>query len=153
MDLLVTTTCTAILLLLMIVIGKPLRTAPGATRGGDTASGRHWLRLASERDAVLAALRELDFDRAVGKVSDEDYGDQYRALEMTAMAALRALDELGGADVRTVETRILEEVEETRRLAHSAVVASAPTCPSCGKRRLVEHRFCPHCGGSLAAVK
>ena len=153
MDPLVTTTCSVILILLMLVIGRPLCTTPRAARSGDTASGSRWLQLAAERDDALAALRELDFDRDVGKVNGEDYGDQHRVLEATAMAALRALDELGGADVRSLEARVLEEVAETRRRANSLVVASTATCPSCGKRRLAEHRFCPHCGGTLDAVE
>jgi hypothetical protein len=48
--------------------------------------------LAEERDRVLAALKELEFDHRTGKVSDEDYRAQVGPLRRQAAEALRALD-------------------------------------------------------------
>jgi hypothetical protein len=48
--------------------------------------------LAEERDRVLAALKELEFDHRTGKVSDDDYRAQVGPLRRQAAEALRALD-------------------------------------------------------------
>jgi hypothetical protein len=53
---------------------------------------RERIALAEERDRVLAALKELEFDHRTGKVSDDDYRAQVGPLRRHAAEALRALD-------------------------------------------------------------
>lgn len=55
------------------------------------------LRLVEERDRVLAALKELEFDHRTGKVGDDDYRALVSPLRQEAAAALRALDRYGPA--------------------------------------------------------
>jgi hypothetical protein len=50
------------------------------------------LRLREERDAALAALRELEFDHRTGTIADEDYRRLVGEHRARAAAALRALD-------------------------------------------------------------
>jgi hypothetical protein len=50
------------------------------------------LRLLEERDQVLAALKELEFDHRTGKISDEDYRSQVGPLRREAATSLRRLD-------------------------------------------------------------
>ena len=52
----------------------------------------HWLELLDERDRVLAALKELEFDHRTAKIGDEDYRSQVGPLRRSAAAALRAID-------------------------------------------------------------
>jgi hypothetical protein len=59
--------------------------APGAEES-------HRLELLDERDRVLAALKELEFDHRTGKIGDEDYRSQIGPLRRSAAAALRAID-------------------------------------------------------------
>ena len=40
------------------------------------------LTLAEERDHALAALKELEFDHRTGKVSDDDYSNNWGTLEV-----------------------------------------------------------------------
>ena len=49
------------------------------------------LALVEERDRVLAALKELEFDHRTGKITDEDYQRDLVPLRRSAAAALRAL--------------------------------------------------------------
>jgi hypothetical protein len=49
------------------------------------------LQLAEERDRVLAALKELEFDHRTGKVSDADYRELVGPLRRRAADAIRAL--------------------------------------------------------------
>jgi hypothetical protein len=53
------------------------------------------LRLVEERDQVLAALKELEFDHRTGKIGDEDYRSQVGPLRRQAAGALRRLDRYG----------------------------------------------------------
>jgi hypothetical protein len=53
---------------------------------------RRRLALEEERDRVLAALKQLEFDHRTGAVSDEDYRAQVGPLRRQAAAALRALE-------------------------------------------------------------
>ena len=53
------------------------------------------LRLVEERDRVLAALKELEFDHRTGKIGDEDYRSQVGPLRRTAAGALSRLDRYG----------------------------------------------------------
>jgi hypothetical protein len=55
------------------------------------------LALLEERDRVLAALKELEFDHRTGTISDEDYRAQVGPLRRQAAEALRALDGPGRA--------------------------------------------------------
>jgi hypothetical protein len=49
------------------------------------------LRLLEERDRALAALKELEFDRRTGKISDADYAEAAVSLRQEAAQALAAL--------------------------------------------------------------
>jgi hypothetical protein len=53
------------------------------------------LRLVEERDRVLAALKELEFDHRTGKIGDDDYRSQVGPLRREAAMALRRLDRYG----------------------------------------------------------
>jgi hypothetical protein len=54
------------------------------------------LSIAEERDRVLAALKELEFDHRTGAISDDDYRDLVGPLRRQAAEALRALDARAG---------------------------------------------------------
>jgi len=57
-----------------------------------SADDRRRLALVEERDRVLAALKELEFDHRTGKVSDDDYREQVGPLRRRAAEALRTLE-------------------------------------------------------------
>ncbi len=53
--------------------------------------------LLAERDRVLTALQDLDFDNALGKVPVEIYREQRGLLLQTGASVLRRLDEMNVA--------------------------------------------------------
>jgi hypothetical protein len=53
------------------------------------------LQLVEERDRMLAALKELEFDHRTGKIGDDDYRSQVGPLRREAATALRRLDRYG----------------------------------------------------------
>ncbi|RPH59497.1 MAG: zinc ribbon domain-containing protein [Chloroflexi bacterium] len=135
--------------------------------------------LLAERDRLITALQELDFDHTLGKIPTEDYPSMRADLMRHAADVLQKLDahtspngqaSAGNGDA---ESRI-EAVIAARR-ADAAVQKSAASepasdddlealiasrkaarkeksagfCPKCGKPVLRSDRFCPHCGKSI----
>ncbi len=83
--------------------------------------------LLAERDRVLNALQELDFDFALGKVPQEDYPQQRALLLKNGADVLRRLDEFSmgepESNVAAAEDRI--EAAVAARRADSARQATA----------------------------
>jgi hypothetical protein len=81
----------------VLVVALPFLRRPGIPAAEDRlgepdALERRRLELTEERDRVLAALKELEFDHRTGKVSDEDYRALVGPLRRRAAEALRALE-------------------------------------------------------------
>ena len=67
-------------------------------------------RLLSERAKALAALRELEFERSIGNISDADYAALRQTQRSKAVAVLRELDQIGvTVPARTVPASMLDE--------------------------------------------
>jgi hypothetical protein len=103
------------------------------------------------KGVALAALKEIEFDRETGKLSDEDYAFLKRKYTGTALEALRAESaELAprpapGAGVGDVEAMIAARVRALRSAAASAPPGT-PACPACGPRPEPDAIFCSTCG-------
>jgi hypothetical protein len=94
------------------------------------------------RGAALAALKEIDFDRETGKLSDGDY--EFLKVRYTALAleALRAESHEVTPD--TIEAMVAERVRSLR-LSGSPAAA----CSNCGPRPEPDAVFCSTCGHHL----
>ncbi len=122
---------------------------------------------ASER--AVAILREVEFDRETGKLSDSDYEVLKSTYTREALAALRSEDS-AAATAAGVPDDEVEAVILKYRTHPTSCEACGPRpepdaiyCSSCGrylagvcggcgaKISEVGARFCPSCGGSLAA--
>lgn len=126
--------------------------------------------LLAERDRVLTALQDLDFDQALGKIPAEDYPVQRAALVNAGAEVLRRLDQLEPekAGEHSAEDR-LEAAVAARRAdlrrspsngdddLEMAIAArrrdrqdkSAGFCPKCGNPVLSSDVFCARCGNTL----
>jgi hypothetical protein len=71
---------------------EPVASAEHDRLGEPGPAERRRLELAEERDRVLAALKELEFDHRTGMLSDEDYRELVGPLRRQAAEVLRALD-------------------------------------------------------------
>jgi hypothetical protein len=127
--------------------------------------------LMAERDRVITALQELDFDFKLGKIPEQDYPVQRGNLLQKGAAILRRLDALtpappdGSGAIGDTEGRLeqiaagprpgaqpvgddkIESMLAARRAARRA--QSAGFCPRCGKPILTTDKFCPNCGKAL----
>ena len=118
---------------------------------------------AAEQEAVVA-LREIEFDRATGKLSDSDYGELKKRYTEHALAAMRgnvaATDDVDPAEaaVRAFRLRLKECVTCGPRPEPDAVFCSncglylPGSCGFCGSAVTEPGSlFCSSCGRQLAA--
>jgi NADH pyrophosphatase NudC (nudix superfamily) len=132
--------------------------------------------LMAERDRVVNALQELDFDFNLNKIPAEDYPIQRAELLKKGADVLKQLDALTpnshpASHAEAAADRIESAVAARRAdLSSAQAVArddddvealiasrrkmrkekSGGFCPRCGKPVLVSDRFCPHCGKSIS---
>ena len=111
----------------------PAAEDPAAPAPNDHADG----------DSAIVALREIEFDRATGKLSDADYAElrriyAERALQEMHDSATQGPAGAGSAgDVDPIEARV------------RAVRATHRECPACGVRPEPDALYCSSCGRSL----
>jgi len=136
--------------------------------GVQVLGGRTLAALEREKALVLRSIKELEFDRAMGKVSEKDFGEMSARLRARATGLMRQID--AGAGYRE---QIEKEIE--RRIgsagstkqdpayatkqdpAHAVesgvgrVLPSRPAdaCASCGTNNDADARFCKNCGTNL----
>jgi len=102
-------------------------------------------RVALEREKMLAlrSIKELEFDRAMGKLSDSDWHEMSGRLRARASRLMRQLD--AGSGYRDQIERDL-----AKRLGSSVAPPDGPrACPSCQIENDADARFCKSCGQKL----
>lgn len=99
--------------------------------------------------AAVAALREIEFDRATGKLSDEDYDflrTKYTGLAVQAMRQAKH----GETDMAPMPAALTREALEAQVAARVQVLAGGlRRCPTCGPRPEPDAIFCSSCGDAL----
>jgi hypothetical protein len=107
---------------------------------------------------ALAALKEIEFDRETGKLSETDYQFLKAKYTGAAVEALRlestAEGPAGGSD--DVEAMIAAKVRALRSASassssddRSALTATGRACPTCGPCPEADALFCSNCGRRL----
>jgi len=107
----------------------------------------------TRRGIALLSLKEIEFDRATGKLSDADYETLKSRYASEALAALAA-DQAGSngtAGAGDPEAMIAARLHQLRS-AHSAGQPAPLSCSSCGPRPEPDARFCSACGAPLGTV-
>jgi hypothetical protein len=163
-------------ILVALFIAKPLmdispekKLIPGSTQMSDYDQTRSVL--LAERDRVLRALQELEFDFSLGKIPEEDYPSQRKAMMQKGADVIRSLEELTGTNgdlpaIQQVENalnnnRVDGKVMEKNGNVDpdiSALIAArrrekeekpSGFCPQCGKPVAKNDKFCARCGKIL----
>jgi hypothetical protein len=119
-------------------------------------------RLEHERALAMQGLRELEFDREMGKLSEADYAALREGLMTRALGASTALERLhataaapadAGASAATsgagaAKAASAPEAAAGRPRLVKSVSAAAPAASAAATVRI---RFCPQCGVEVAA--
>ncbi len=113
-----------------------VRHALYATRGGADPFARSELpdraALLDEKRALLRAIKDLEYEHAVGKITDADFERLDRGFRVRAKEVIARLD----ADLAPYEARaeaLVQEAMELRARAAPKEVASAPEAPEAAK--------------------
>ena len=85
-------------------------------------------------------LAELELDREMGRVSEEDYREWRAEIERAGPGVVIDMQVDDEAALARAEALIKRWRDEAR-----------PTCPKCGVRPEPAARFCSNCGTSLAS--
>jgi hypothetical protein len=115
---------------------------------GAVVTGKRRKELEREKQSLLKALKELDFDHQMGKVSDKDFAEIGTIYRGRAIRVMRQLDEAG----RDYEAMIAADV--AKKMSAVSAQPSAPKpepekCAKCGTRNDSDAEFCKKCGGKL----
>jgi hypothetical protein len=139
--------------------------------GAEVVGGRTRAALEREKSLVLRSIKELEFDRAMGKVADKDFAEMNARLRARATRLLRQLD--AGANYRqNIEQEIARRVgvapegaaheKNAGRVSRSAATSKRPVADTeaggvarecaCGVTNDPDAKFCKGCGAKLETV-
>jgi hypothetical protein len=97
----------------------------------------------SPKVQALLALKEIEFDRATGKLSDDDYE------QLKARYAKRALAAIEAEETATTAVAAAEAAEDPAEALIRAAREQTSVCPVCGPRPEKGAAFCSECGRRL----
>jgi hypothetical protein len=118
-----------------------------------------------EKSLVLRSIKELEFDRAMGKVSPTDFEEMSARLRARAMMLIKQADE-GGSGYRELIERELSARLVTKGKGGAAVVRDVPAavatpapeagtgreCAGCRTANDMDALFCKGCGTRLKVM-
>ncbi len=143
----------ALLVFVVVYITRPLNAGHASLV---SQREHHHSELLAERDRLMDALLELDFDHDLGKIPADIYSSQRADLVQRGADVLRQLDEFSrptaGAEVDSqpaspAQDDPLEAMIAARRQSKKGRASmKASFCHSCGAKLLPTDRFCPKCG-------
>jgi hypothetical protein len=110
--------------------------------------------LEREKMLVLRAIKDLEFDRSMGKLSQDDFEEMAGRLRVRALALMKQLDE-NGTGYRSVIERELAARLAARGLQAAAVPVVSSDAKSvgacaCGTTNDADAVFCKRCGCRIA---
>jgi len=120
-----------------VIIAMPLMRATGPEA---EAVDERTEQLNREKTVALMAIREADFDRATGKLTEDDYSVLRGDYEKRALGAMTELDAAGR---QVVVAPLAREASAT-----AAGGVTAAFCAACGNAFGETDRFCASCGQS-----
>ena len=119
--------------------------SPERVVGDSRRSSRHLQALEREKRLVLRSIKELEFDKAMGKVAEPDFDDMAGRLRQRAVGLMQRID-LGEAGLRE---RITRDLAGLRGGPKPSKKVTARQCASCDTLNDTDARFCKNCGAAL----
>ncbi len=133
--------------------------SPERIIGDQRRNQRVLVALEREKRLVLRSIKELEFDRAMGKVADADFDEMVGRLRDRAVRLMqrieqgqRGLRERVAHDLAAgVASSVRPEPGQTGsgRKTSGREASSRLTCHACGTQNDGDARFCKQCGGAL----
>ena len=125
--------------------------------------------LLARKDGALRAIKDLEFDHQVGKISGEDYDRFHQRLNRQAIVLIQQLEKIA-PESQALDTQIEGEIAQHRKALASPAMqpntngantngsttngATSATrfCTECGAQLEAKQKFCANCGASVAKV-
>ena len=122
---------------LRMVIPLTSKARPDSTQ---VLGGRTRAVLERDKALVLRSIKELEFDRAMGKISDQDFAVLSGRLRARALALMESIQQSATGSSGSTASAVLQKSQGPR--------ASA-ICAACETANDPDARFCKHCGAKL----
>jgi hypothetical protein len=126
--------------------------APDMLMFSEPLSERARLALEREKMLVLRSIKELEFDRAMGKLSPKDFDDMSVRLRTRALTLMKQLDE-GDTGYRQVIERELRarlaKAKGDSQVLQPTEKSEPPGCRHCATANDSDAAFCKRCGARL----
>jgi len=105
-------------------------------------------RLLDRKTIIYRNLKDLDFEHAMGRLSDADYRQLQADYKNDAALLLQKLDQLGASEDLD---NAIEKSIAARKAAPSAPKTERKSflCPSCGAEIVPGKKYCADCGKRL----
>ncbi|MEO5742440.1 MAG: hypothetical protein ABIS29_17780 [Vicinamibacterales bacterium] len=145
---------------------RPLAT--GETREPEMVGGHTRAAIEREKNMVLRSIKELEFDRAMGKLDERDYEDMSARLRSRAVRLLEQLDNTSSGYRELIERELASRLVKAGALRPSDADAveqraesreqreesggEAGVCSSCATVNDEDAKFCKSCGNKLLAL-
>ena len=97
--------------------------------------------LEREKHLTLRAIKELEFDRAMGKLAESDFVEMSGRLRARAARIIRQLD-AGSGYREQIERDLAKRLGDRRPAIEGA-------CPKCATANDADAKFCKNCGAKL----
>jgi hypothetical protein len=126
-------------------------TAPVVLRTGEPVSERTRAALEREKMLVLRTIKELEFDRSMGKLSSRDFDEMSGRLRTRALALMRQLDMDATGYRALIEQELERRVQSAKPHVSDQATPAAATAHACvcGTANDVDAVFCKRCGSRL----
>jgi hypothetical protein len=95
----------------------------------------------SSKVQALLALKEIEFDRETGKLSEEDYAE---------LKARYGRDALAAIDAEAQRSAVVADADDPAEALIQSVRKDLQVCSACGPRPETGAAFCSECGRPLA---
>jgi hypothetical protein len=128
---------------------------PDAGKAEVTVHSRGFMReLEREKQLVLKAIKEIEFDYQMRKIAERDYREmveRYRNRAMRLISELDAGSDYRGLIEKELKLRLDLPVADPAPTAAATTTAPAarPLCAACKTENDTDAKFCKSCGGKL----
>jgi hypothetical protein len=109
--------------------------------------------LEREKRLVLRSIKELEFDRAMSKLSQKDFDEMAGRLRARAVSLMKQLDRGSAGYAQAIEEELNARLASvsTADVSTAGSQRTASGCSSCGVFNDLDAVFCKKCGTRLVA--
>ncbi len=100
--------------------------------------------LEDRKNSIYSAIKEIEFDYQMGKLSEEDYDELRQQYKNDAVGLMKQLDK--------VAPKAAVGKKGTRQAAGKKSNGAVEFCWLCGTNVTADDHFCPQCGNTLGEV-